>query len=74
MAATEGVVFIAMAGTHQIWIYNPERDQIGPLVGSGTEQHIDGDPPEAALAQPSGMVLMGRYLFWVDSETSSVAA
>jgi thiol-disulfide isomerase/thioredoxin len=70
----EPVIFIAMAGTHQIWLLFPSRRHIGPFVGSGIEEHIDGPPQQAALAQPSGMVLAGDYLFFVDSETSSVRA
>ena len=34
--------------------------------------HIDGAPGEAALAQPSGLELFGRYLFFADAEVSSV--
>ena len=68
------IVLIAMAGAHQIWILFPEEGRIGPFIGSGQEHHIDGPPEEAALAQPSGMVLAGQYLFFVDSETSSVRA
>jgi hypothetical protein len=65
-------VFIAMAGAHQVWVYLPERDELGPLFGSGNEEHVDGAPEEAALAQPSGLSLVGRYLFFADSETSSI--
>ena len=72
VAATEGHVFVAMAGTHQIWLLSTEQDRIHPLIGSGSENHVDGKADEAALAQPSSLVLMGRYLFWVDAETSSV--
>jgi len=72
--ATDGVVFIAMAGTHQIWIWLPEQDRVGPFLGSGREAHIDGAPAEAALAQPSGMQLSGNVLFFADSETSSIRA
>ncbi len=65
-------VFIAMAGMHQLWVYLPADDQIGPLCGSGVEDHVDGPPADAALAQPSGLSLVGRYLFFADSETSSI--
>ena len=68
------IVLIAMAGTHQIWILFPGDGRIGPFIGSGQESHVDGPPDEAALAQPSGMVLAGQYLFFVDSETSSIRA
>jgi sugar lactone lactonase YvrE len=65
-------VFVAMAGTHQLWVHLVEQDRIGPLCGSGAEDHVDGAPAEAALAQPSGLSLVGRYLFFADSEVSSV--
>lgn len=66
------LVVIAMAGTHQLWLYIPESNRLGPFLGSGIEGHIDGDNGDAALAQPSGVVSVGQYLFFVDSETSSV--
>ncbi|MFZ5477299.1 MAG: DUF255 domain-containing protein [Myxococcota bacterium] len=65
-------VLVAMAGAHQIWIHVPEQQAIGPFCGSGREDHVDGAPAEAALAQPSGLALAGRYLFFADSETSSI--
>jgi sugar lactone lactonase YvrE/thiol-disulfide isomerase/thioredoxin len=68
------VVFIAMAGTHQIWVYIPADDRVGPTIGSGREDHVDGSPREAALAQPSGLALSGSVLFWADSEVSSIRA
>ena len=72
ISAQEGMLFVAMAGTHQIWLFNPAEARLHPLVGSGAENHVDGKPEEAQLAQPSAIELVGRYLFWVDSETSSV--
>ncbi|MCB9746289.1 MAG: DUF255 domain-containing protein [Alphaproteobacteria bacterium] len=72
VAAVDGMVFIAMAGTHQIWLLDPNSGRVVPYVGSGAEAHVDGEPDQAALAQPSGLSLVGRYLFWADSETSSV--
>ncbi len=71
-AGKTDAVFIAMAGAHQVWVYLADADQIGPLFGSGAEDHVDGSPEESALAQPSGLSLVGRYLFFADSETSSV--
>ena len=66
------VVFIAMAGSHQVWVYVTSNQRLGPFLGSGSEDHVDGGPTEAALAQPSGLCLFGRYLFIADSEVSSV--
>jgi len=72
LEATDEAVFVAMAGSHQIWVVLPERGHAGPMIGSGAEDHVDGSPQEAALAQPSGMALFGPHLIWTDSETSSV--
>jgi uncharacterized protein YyaL (SSP411 family)/thiol-disulfide isomerase/thioredoxin len=68
----EGLLFIAMAGTHQVWAYSPTTRQLAPFIGDGREAHVDGDPRQAALAQPSGITLYGRYMFIADSETSSI--
>ena len=70
--ATDGAVLVAMAGAHQVWVYLPDQDQTGPMIGSGVEDHVDGPGARAALAQPSSLALFGRHLFWADSETSSI--
>lgn len=67
-------VLVAMAGSHQIWAYDPARNVVGPFAGTGAEHHIDGDPREAAFAQPSGLCRAGRWVFVADSEASSVRA
>ena len=65
-------VLVAMAGTHQIWVYLGAPERFGPLIGTGAEAHVDGAADGAALAQPSGLAVFGRHLFWADSETSSI--
>ena len=69
-----GVLFIAMAGPHQIWAMNPETGETVPFAGSGREDHIDGPLRQAALAQPSGVSTDGNVLFIADSEISSIRA
>ncbi|MEQ1506465.1 MAG: thioredoxin-like domain-containing protein [Myxococcota bacterium] len=66
------LVFVAMAGSHQIWVYG--AGHLGLHAGSGREDHVDGPAATAALAQPSGLAMLGRYLLFVDAETSSVRA
>ena len=66
------MVFVAMAGMHQLFALLPNHDRLGAVAGSGREDHVDGAANESALAQPSGLCLFGRYLFFADSETSSV--
>jgi hypothetical protein len=63
-----------MAGSHQLWVYDPGNEVIAPWAGSGREDHIDGALDEAAFAQPSGLTAAGKYIVVADSEVSSVRA
>jgi len=65
-------LYIAMAGSHQIWILDTKTLEARVFVGSGRENIIDGPRKVAALAQPSGITTDGQYLYWVDSEASGV--
>ena len=67
-----GVLFIAMAGSHQIWGLDLEDGIIAGHAGSGGENHVDGSLLQAALAQPSGLTTDGEVLFFADSEISSI--
>jgi hypothetical protein len=70
----EGMLYIAMAGPHQIWRMNPDTGGIVPYAGTGGEDLIDGLLNEAALAQPSGITTDGRRLYFADSEVSAIRA
>lgn len=72
--AIGGLLFVAMAGPHQIWVINPDTGQAVPYAGSGRENHIDGPLRQAALAQPSGITTDGQSLIFADSEVSSIRA
>ncbi len=72
--AADGVLFVAMAGAHQLWVHQLDEDLLQPFAGSGAEGHVDGPLHEGALAQPSAVRLWGDRLYFVDSETSSVRA
>ncbi|MEP0813046.1 MAG: redoxin domain-containing protein [bacterium] len=65
-------LFIAMAGSHQIWVYNLDTCRIDPYAGSGREARIDGFRLNAAFAQPSGLTLIGDKLYVADSEISCI--
>ena len=67
-------LFVAMAGSHQIWVYEPEADRIRPFAGTGHEVRRDGPVATAAFAQPSGLALLDGSLYVADSEISSVRA
>jgi thiol-disulfide isomerase/thioredoxin len=76
-------LFIAMAGTHQIWKLSLGKSgEIGPYAGNGREDVVDGpllpgrpyDEGFASFAQPSGLSSDGKRLFVADSEGSSIRA
>jgi thiol-disulfide isomerase/thioredoxin len=70
---SDGLLYIANAGTHQIWVLDVATGIMGPLIGSAREGTVNGAFEQAELAQPSGLALDhdGR-LFFADSESSSV--
>jgi thiol-disulfide isomerase/thioredoxin len=68
------VLFIAMAGNHQIWKMDLDASTIGPFAGSGREDITDGGPAEACFAQPSGLATDGKNLYVADSEVSAIRA
>lgn len=66
-------VVIAMAGTHQIFAFDPLANEVSILAGSGLEGLLDGKAEEAWFAQSSGLAIDGDDNIWVaDSETSSL--
>ena len=68
-------VFIAMAGTHQIWSYDLKAGIAKNYSGNGSEQNLNrNDRLLAAWAQPSGLSVGNGELFIADSESSTVRA
>lgn len=66
-------VVIAMAGTHQIFAFEPLSGEVSILAGSGLEGLLDGPAEEAWFAQPSGLAVDAEDNIWVaDSETSAL--
>lgn len=71
--ALEGsTLFVAMAGSHQIWRIDLPVGFARALAGSGRENIVDGPAETAALAQPSGICIVGGSLYFADSEVSAV--
>ncbi|WP_405012169.1 NHL domain-containing thioredoxin family protein [Kitasatospora sp. NBC_01539] len=70
----DGRVWIAMAGVHQLWAYDPAAGTVGVAAGTTNEGLVDGPPAEAWFAQPSGLAVSadGERLWVADSETSAV--
>lgn len=69
-----GVLFIAMAGPHQIWKLDLEKGEVSTFAGSGREERRDGALLDAGFAQPSGMATDGKTLYIADSESNIIRA
>jgi hypothetical protein len=77
LAHHEGTLYIAMAGTHQLWRLSLSDGMVCPHAGTGGESIDNGPLATATLAQPSGIVVGNDrsgspILYFADSETSSV--
>ncbi len=73
LAALEQYLFIAMAGSHQIWVLIDEQ-QIGPFAGTGAEALVDGPLDRASFNQPSDLAHGMGHLFVADAEASAIRA
>ena len=72
--AHDGLVYIAMAGQHQLWLYDPAKKEIRHFAGSGAEGIDDGELMDASFAQTSGLSTDGATLYAADPEASAVRA
>jgi DNA-binding beta-propeller fold protein YncE len=66
------VLYIAMAGPHQIWMLDLDKNEVSTFAGSGREARIDGPVREAGFAQPSGIASDGKKLYVADSESNII--
>lgn len=72
-----GVVYIAMAGQHQIWEHNTVDGVTRAFSGDGFERNLNGSSSTStSFAQPSGISLSPdfREVYVADSESSSIRA
>ncbi|MBZ4317929.1 NHL domain-containing thioredoxin family protein [Streptomyces huiliensis] len=65
-------LWIAMAGVHQLWSYDPVAGTVGVAAGTTSEGLVDGPAGEAWFAQPSGLAAAEDRLWIADSETSAL--
>lgn len=74
LALKTGILLVAMAGTHQLWVVDLLHDRAYPYAGTGEEARRDGAVNESAFAQPSGLALDGNRLYVADAESNTVRA
>lgn len=72
LAEIDGVLYICMAGPHQIWSHRLGSDSIHVYAGSGREDIINGPLKTSAFAQTSDIAVDGDVFYVVDSEGSAV--
>jgi thiol-disulfide isomerase/thioredoxin len=65
-------VWIAMAGLHQLWTFDPLTGSVEVAAGTTNEGLVDGPLADAWFAQTSGLAPDGDRLWIADSETSSL--
>ncbi len=67
-----GTLYIAMAGTHQVWAFNPDEGTAGVWAGTGHEGLRDGTRQSAWLAQPMGIAASSSGLYIACAETQAI--
>jgi thiol-disulfide isomerase/thioredoxin len=66
-------MYIAMAGCHQIWVYDFQTDRCTAYSGTGAELHLNSSHARRSCwAQPSGLALGMGLIFVADSESSAI--
>ncbi|MGR3936720.1 NHL domain-containing thioredoxin family protein [Streptomyces sp. BRA346] len=72
LAWFDGLLWIAMAGVHQLWTYDPQAGTVRAAAGTTNEGLVDGPADQAWFSQPSGLAASGDRLWVADSESSAV--
>ncbi|MCF7804691.1 MAG: redoxin domain-containing protein [Candidatus Marinimicrobia bacterium] len=72
LTIADSTLYIAKAGSHQIWRLDLRSGNITLHAGSGYENIKDGPLTEAQLAQPSGITHGDGKIYFADSEVSGI--
>lgn len=70
----DDILYIAMAGMHQIWQLDLARNELSPAIGNGREAQVSDTFANSELAQPSGLHWHDGILYFADSESSTIRA
>ncbi len=65
-------LYVAMAGSHQIWVLNLKDHRFRVFAGTGQQKISDGPLRMSSLAQPSGLSTDGKTIYFSDSVVSAV--
>jgi hypothetical protein len=72
LARHQGTLFVAMAGSHQLWTYHHTTETAAHFAGTGVEAIDDGVLAGATLAQPAALAVLGDRLYFADSESNAI--
>ncbi len=72
VAWVNNLVYIAMAGDHRIWTFDPIAQMVTVAAGTTHEGLVDGPVSDAWFAQPSALATTQDSLWIADSETSAL--
>src|SRR5437867_6691524 len=67
-------LYIALAGPHQLWKLDLDKQEISTFAGSGREARLDGALDESGFAQPSALATDGQILYVSDAEANIIRA
>ncbi len=65
-------LYVAMAGSHQIWTIDLQDARLDAYAGTGGEGLRDGALARSEFSQPSALALAGDRLYIADPEASAV--
>ena len=72
LAAHGEKLVVSMAGSHQLWRFDPATLRLRAWAGTGVEELTDGTLDRALLAQPTGVSAFGSRVAFADAESSAV--
>jgi sugar lactone lactonase YvrE len=74
VTGTNDRLFIAVAGTNQVWEYDLGKQYMRFIAGTGELGIADGPGRNSVLAHPAGLALVQQTLYVADSASSAVRA
>ncbi|HEX6832363.1 MAG TPA: thioredoxin-like domain-containing protein [Rudaea sp.] len=72
VAAVGDKLYVAVAGQHQIWRFDPARNALAVVAGSGHLGTGDGTGIAASFAQPSALSVVGEQVLIADAAGSAI--
>lgn len=72
LTVIDGKAYVAMAGTHQLWVIDIAARSGRVYAGTGGEDIRDAPRESSLLAQPMGITHSANRLYFADAESSAI--